>query len=157
MLLECYYCLFLRNKIYVTKWGSKASTFINFAYKPNNQTKQEFVQSLSTARWNVFSMLYCLFLRNRKYATTWGSKASTLIILPTNPTTKQSGNLYKFYPQHDGMFLACYFAYFLGTNTMQHNGVLKQEGEGKTTTPHNHPPRSRHRLMTILAKTEKRA
>jgi hypothetical protein len=40
---------------------------------------------------------------------------------------------------------------------MQHNGVLKQEGEGKTTTPQNHPPRSWHRLTTILAKTEKRA
>jgi hypothetical protein len=101
VLLACYYCLFLRNKNYVTKWGSKAPTFINFAYKPNNQTKQEFVQSLSTARWNVFSMLYCLFLRNKYYATEWSSKAG---------------------------------------------------GRGK-----NHPPRSRHRLMTILGKTEKRA
>jgi hypothetical protein len=90
----------------------------------------------------LLARIYRLFLSNRNYATRWGSKASTLIILPTNPTTKQSGNLYKFYPQHDEMFLACYFAYFLGTNTMQHNGVLKQEGEGKTTTPQNHPPRS---------------
>jgi hypothetical protein len=52
------------------------------------------------------------------YSTKWGSKASTLIILHTKPTTKQSGNLYKFYPWNHGMLLACYIACFLGTKTM---------------------------------------
>jgi hypothetical protein len=52
------------------------------------------------------------------YSTKWGSKASTLIILHTKPTTKQNGNLYKFYSWNHGMLLACYIAYFLGTKTM---------------------------------------
>jgi len=76
---------------------------------------QEIVQVLSTAPWN--GMVYRLFLMKKNYLTKWGSKASTLIILCTKLTTKQSRNLYKFCPWN-GMLLACYIAYFLGTKTM---------------------------------------
>jgi hypothetical protein len=45
--------------------------------------------------------------------------------LPTNPTTKQSKNLYKVLFTAWNAFSIYIFAYFLGTENMQQDGVLK--------------------------------